>query len=316
MALSPYRHALLLMILTALVWAGLFPTGKVALRSIPPFTFAAIRLSIGALLLFLYLRRQNTADNLTREAPVNWTPRLVGSFLFLGFTGYLLSVGGSYQGLHLTTATNAALLNAASPVAIALLAAVFLREKLSARMLLGIGISIVGVVVIVSRGSWQVVLAGAYNPGDLIIIATLFAWGVYTTYGRHLMHEVSPLAATTYAYIAGAMYLALACWWTEWEDWRFADTRWDSWLAVAYQSTLGTFAHFWYYQAVAILGPSRAGVFINLVPVLAIGIAYVFLGERVTSAHLLGGLVVLLGVGVAARRTQREKDAGWDADTD
>ena len=298
MALSPQRRALLLMILTTLVWAGLFPTGKVALRSIPPFPFAAIRLTIGAALLFLYLQRQNDAQ----EMPVNWTPRLVGSFLFLGFTGYLLAVGGSYQGLRLTTATNAALLNAASPIAIALLAALFLRERMSARMLLGIVISIVGVGVIVARGSWQVITASAYNPGDLIIVATLFAWGIYTTYGRHLMQTVSPLAATTYAYIAGATYLLIACWLTEWEGWQVAATRWDSWLAVAYQSTLGTFAHFWYYQAVAILGPSRAGVFINLVPVMAIGIAYVFLDEALTLPHLVGGLIVLVGVGVAARR--------------
>lgn len=298
MALSPQRRALLLMILTALVWAGLFPTGKVALRSIPPFTFAAIRLTIGAALLFLYLQRKNDAE----EMSVSWTPRLIGSFLFLGFTGYLLSVGGSYQGLRFTTATNAALLNAASPIAIALLAAIFLREKMSAKMLLGIVISIVGVGVIVSRGSWQVVTASAYNPGDLIIVATLFAWGIYTTYGRHLMQVVSPLAATTYAYIAGATYLLIACWLTEWESWQVAETRWDSWLAVAYQSTLGTFAHFWYYQAVEILGPSRAGVFINLVPVMAIGIAYVFLDEALTPPHLVGGLIVLVGVGVAARR--------------
>ncbi len=298
MAMSPQRRALVLMILTALVWAGLFPTGKVALRSIPPFPFAAIRLTIGAALLFLYLHRKNDAQ----EMPVNWTPRLVGSFLFLGFTGYLLSVGGSYQGLRLTTATNAALLNAASPIAIALLAAIFLREKMSAKMLLGIVISIVGVGVIVVRGSWQVITASAYNPGDLIIVATLFAWGIYTTYGRHLMQVVSPLAATTYAYIAGATYLLIACWLTEWEGWQVAETRWDSWLAVAYQSTLGTFAHFWYYQAVEILGPSRAGVFINLVPVMAIGIAYVFLDEALTLPHLVGGLIVLVGVGVAARR--------------
>ncbi len=298
MAMSSQRRALVLMILTALVWAGLFPTGKVALRSIPPFPFAAIRLTIGAALLFLYLHRKNDAQ----EMPVNWTPRLIGSFLFLGFTGYLLSVGGSYQGLRLTTATNAALLNAASPIAIALLAAIFLREKMSAKMLLGIVISIVGVGVIVARGSWQVITASAYNPGDLIIVATLFAWGIYTTYGRHLMQVVSPLAATTYAYIAGATYLLIACWLTEWEGWQVAETRWDSWLAVAYQSTLGTFAHFWYYQAVEILGPSRAGVFINLVPVMAIGIAYVFLDEALTLPHLVGGLIVLVGVGVAARR--------------
>ena len=298
MALSAQRRGLLLMVLTTMVWAGLFPTGKIALRSIPPFTLAAIRLSIGAVLLFIYLQRKRGPE----ASNIAWTPRLVGSFLFLGFTGYLLSVAGSYQGLRLTTATNAALLNAASPIAIALLAVLFLKEKLSSTMLLGISISIVGVVVIIARGSWHVIIQNEYNPGDLIIIATLFAWGAYTTYGHHLMQQVSPLAATTYAYIAGASYVIIACWLTEWDSWQFAETRWDSWLAIVYQSTLGTFAHFWYYQAVEILGPSRAGVFINLVPVMAIGIAYVFLDETLTLPHLVGGLIVIVGVAVAALR--------------
>ncbi len=298
MSLSPQRRALLLMLLTALVWAGLFPTGKVALRTIPPFTFAAIRLIVGAILLFVYLQRRTGST----EESLSWTPRLIASFCFLGFTGYMLSVGGSYQGLRLTTATSAALLNAASPIAIALLAAVFLKERLSAQMLLGISISTLGVIVIVARGSWQVILEQNYNLGDLIIIATLFAWGTYTIYGRHLMRSVSPLAATTYAYIAGASFLAISSWYWEWESLKLSGVSTESWLAVAYQSTLGTFAHFWYYQAVDILGPSRAGVFINLVPVLAIIIAYFVLDESLTGPHVFGGIVVLIGVAVAARR--------------
>ena len=298
LSLTPERRALLLMFLTALVWAGLFPTGKVALRTMPPFTFAAIRLIVGAVLLFVYLQRRTGS----KEQPVSWTPRLIGSFCFLGFTGYILSVGGSYQGLRLTTATSAALLNAASPIAIAVLAAVFLKERLSAQMLLGISISTLGVIVIVARGSWRVMLEQNYNIGDLIIIATLFAWGTYTIYGRHLMRSVSPLAATTYAYIAGASFLAIAAWFWEWESLQLSRVTTESWLAVAYQSTLGTFAHFWYYQAVEILGPSRAGVFINLVPVLAIIIAYFVLDESLTVPHVFGGLVVLVGVAVAARR--------------
>ena len=100
----------------------------------------------------------------------------------------------------------------------------------------------------------------------------------------------------------GSSVTRIACWLTEWGNWQFAETRWDSWLAIVYQSTLGTFAHFWYYQAVEILGPSRAGVFINLVPVMAIGIAYVFLDETLTLPYFVGGLIVIVGVAVAARR--------------
>lgn len=280
-----------------MVWSGLFPTGKIALQHIPPFTFSATRLVIGSSLLYLYLRFISPEAD-TRIA---WNPRLVGSFLVLGLCGYLVSVSGSYLGLRLTTATNAALLNTVSPVVIALLAVLFLKERLSLLTVLGIGLSVFGVGIIIARGSWQVILNSEYNIGDLIIIGSLFGWGTYTTYGRHIMKTIPPLMTTTYAYIAGAFFVVLASLYTEWGMWQPADTPWPAWGALAYQSILGTLSHLGFYHAVSVLGPSRAGIFINLVPVMAIGLAYALLNEVLTLAHLIGGLVVIGGVAVTTR---------------
>jgi drug/metabolite transporter (DMT)-like permease len=250
---------------------------------------------IGSLLLRIYLRRDPFGT-------VDWSPHLVGSFLFLGFTGYFISTGGSYYGLRQTTVTNAALLNTASPAVIALLAAVFLKERLPARTLVGIGLSMLGVGVIITRGSWAVIAHRQYNPGDLILMGTMLSWGIYTIYGRQLMQRISPLAATTYTYMAGALFLVVGSGLMEWGRWTPRDTTLASWLAIAYQSTLGTLAHFWFYDAVATIGPSRAGVFLNLVPVMAIAIAYLFLHEPLTVTHFVGGPIVLGGIVVATRR--------------
>ncbi len=297
MSTSQEKRAFVLMGCVAVIWAGLFPTGKIALQSIPPFTFSATRLVIGSLLLYGYMhyKRTHAATHIT------WTPRLIGSFLILGFCGYLISVSGSYHGLRLTTATNAALLNAASPIIIASLAALFLKERLSKRTIFGISLSVIGVGVIVARGSWQVILNNQYNTGDLLILGSLLGWGTYTTYGQHIMQTISPLVATTYAYMTGAVFVVLASLYTEWGMWQPADTPLPAWLALAYQSTLGTLAHFWFYDAVAVLGPGRAGIFINLVPVMAIGIASVVLNEVLTIAHLIGGAIVMGGVAIATR---------------
>ncbi|MBI3302598.1 MAG: DMT family transporter [Deltaproteobacteria bacterium] len=292
---SRETRAFVLLTLVTLVWAGLLPTGKVALRSVPPLTIAAIRMTIGSLLLRIYLRRDPFGK-------VAWSPRLVGSVLFLGFTGYFVSTGGSYYGLRQTTVTNAALLSTASPAVIALLAAAFLQERLPARTLLGIGLSVLGVGIIVTRGSWAVITESQYNPGDLLLLGTMLSWGIYTIYGRQLMQRISPLAATTYTYMAGAFFLVVASGLIEWEKWTLADTTLSSWLAIAYQTTLGTFAHFWFYDAVATIGPSRASVFLNLVPVMAIALAYVFLHEPLTVPHLVGGAIVIGGIIVATRR--------------
>jgi drug/metabolite transporter (DMT)-like permease len=295
MTLTGETRAYMLLVLVTLIWAGLFPVGKVALLSVPPFTIAAIRMVIGSTLLFLILRRD-------RSAKVSWNPQLVGSFLLLGLTGYLLAIGGTYHALQRTTATNAALLNAASPAILTILAAIFLKEHLAPRTLIGIGLSMFGVSVIITRGSWQVITQGQYNTGDLLLLGTLFSWGVYTIYGRRLMRQVSPLAATTYAYMAGAVFLLIASALTEWDTWTPAETTLASGLAIAYQSVMGTLAHFWFYAAIAELGPSRASVFLNLVPVMAVIIANVFLHEPITASHLIGGTIVISGILLAARR--------------
>ena len=295
MSTSRETRAFLLLSLVTFVWAGLMPTGKIALQSLPPLTIGAIRLTIGTCLLRLYMGR-NPAHR------VQWNSSLIGSFLLLGFAGYLVGVGCSYYGLRLTTVTNAALLNAASPVTLAILSIVFLKERLSRQAIAGIVLSVIGVSLIVTRGSWEVVTHSQYNLGDLILLGTQVSWGVYTIYGRQLMLRISPLAATTYAYMAGAFWLILGCWLLERQQWNFAETTRASWIAIAYQTVLGTFAHFWFYDAVSTLGPSRAGIFLNLVPVMAIGIAYLFLHETITFAHLIGGAIVLSGILVATRR--------------
>lgn len=294
MHISRETRAFLLLTMVTMVWAGLMPTGKIALRGVPPLTIAAIRLVIGSLLLSLFLRRDSR--------PIPWSPRLIVTLLLLGFAGYCGSVGCTYYGLRLTTVTNAALLNAASPVSLALLSVLLLKERLPARSVAGIVLSVLGVAVIITRGSWEVVKQSEYNLGDLILLGTQISWNAYTIYGRRLMNVISPLAATTYTYIAGACWLILGSYFLERDQWNFAAVSWASWAAIAYQSTLGSFAHFWFYDAVAVIGPSRAGIFLNLVPVMAIIIAYGFLSEPITPSHLIGGAIVISGILVATRR--------------
>ena len=295
MQLSRETRAFLLLTLVTMVWAGLMPTGKIALQSVPPLTIAAIRLIIGSSLLSFFLRRESR--------PVPWSPKLIISFFLLGFAGYVIGTGGSYYGLRLTTVTNAALLSAASPVSLALLSVLLLKERLSSRSILGIVLSVIGVAVIITRGSWEVVRQSQYNLGDLILLSTQLSWNAYTIYGRRLMDIVSPLAATTYTYMAGGLWLILGSYFLERDQWHFADVSWASWSAIAYQSTLGSFAHFWFYDAIAVIGPSRAGIFLNLVPVMAIALAFFLLDEPITPPHLIGGAIVISGILVATRRS-------------
>ena len=117
------------------------------------------------------------------------------------------------------------------------------------------------------------------------------------------MESVSPLAATTFAYMAGGLWLILGSCLFEQGQWRFAEVSWPSWIALVYQCILGSFAHFWFYDAVSVLGPSRAGVFLNLVPVMAIVISSTLLDEPLLPSHFIGGAIVISGILVATRRS-------------
>jgi drug/metabolite transporter (DMT)-like permease len=99
----------------------------------------------------------------------------------------MVSTGGSYYGLRLTTVTNAALLNAASPISLALLSVVILKERLPSRSVVGILLSVIGVAVIITRGSWEVVSHSQYNLGDIILLSTQLNWSLYSIFGRRLM---------------------------------------------------------------------------------------------------------------------------------
>ena len=90
MQVSRETRAFLLLTLVTMVWAGLMPTGKIALRGVPPMTIAAIRMVIGSSLLSLYLRRDSR--------PIPWSPQLAGGILALGFCGYLVSTGAAITG--------------------------------------------------------------------------------------------------------------------------------------------------------------------------------------------------------------------------
>lgn len=184
---------------------------------------------------------------------------------------------------------------AANPVITAVLSALFLHEGLQLRQVIGIALSFVGVGIVVTKGSWQVLSSLSFNYGDLLLAAAPVSWSVYSIIGRKAMREMSALKATAWSSLVGAFaLLAMAVR----EGYHGAiHLSLLGWVNMVYMIIgSGVLAFYWWNQGVAVIGPSRATIFTNLIPLFGMGFAAFFLHERLAWPQLLGAAMILAGV--------------------
>jgi drug/metabolite transporter (DMT)-like permease len=292
-------RAYLALTLVAALWGSYPAFAKVALLDFPPFLLVSLRSTLAAAFLMALLLRRGSHP----WRGLGWSS--VGQFAFLGFAGLFISTGGTYLGIAFTTASSAVILQAATPVMVALGARVYLGERLRATQWAGVGCSTLGVLLVITRGSWRAIAHLDLRPGDFILLVAQIGWSTYTIYGKRVLAEHEPMLATTAAYVTGSLML----WPTAFiMAPLFPSPRLGSlaaWAVVGYQAFLGAIAHVWWYEGVKAVGPSRSAVFLNLQPIVGILLAWMMLGERVTTAAMIGAVLVLAGVGMTTRPSGR-----------
>ena len=201
-----------------------------------------------------------------------------------------------FTGLQTTSAGRAALIVACIPVCVAVLSAVLYKERFGPMRMLGVLLSLTGVSVVIADGSPMALLSEGVSRGDFMILGCVASWTAYTLAGRSVMKTVSPLASVAWSSIFGTLMLlpaALA-------EGLAADVlraRPLDWACIVYLGFLATsLAYLWYYQAISSIGAARSSIFINTVPVFAVIMGFLFLGEPIHLTLAVGGLMVITGV--------------------
>ena len=293
-ALSQTR-AYLALFLVAALWGSYPAVTKLALVDLPPFVLAAVRCVLGAAFLGMMLLRRGLRDVRAR------TPRGLKDFAFLGFSGILISTTFTYVAIYLTTASNAVILQASTPVIVAVGARFYLGERLRPIQWLGGAGSAAGMVLVVTRGQWTALRLSNLHAGDFIVIFSLIGWSAYTIYGKRVLGLHSPALVTTVSYMLGTLMLIplAAATLPLFPPPRFASAA--AWAVVLYQATLGAVAHVWWYEGVRAVGPSRSAIFMNFQPVVGVVLAAALLRETIGAAQIVGGIGVLLGVALTTR---------------
>jgi drug/metabolite transporter (DMT)-like permease len=288
-----------LLVLIVSIWASYPAVAKVALREFPPFFMAVVRCTLASAFLVALLLRA-PGDPLRGLGA-----RALGPFLFLGVTGYWLSTQFSYLGYYYTTAANAVILQAATPVMVALGARLYLGERLAPLQQVGAAVSVVGVLSIITNGRLAMLRPDEMRAGDFITLGALTGWAAYTVYGKRLLGQYSPGLATTAAYVLGTLLMIPTAVVTAPH---FPAPRLGSvfaWSVVVYQAIVGALAHVWWYRAIQVVGPSVSAMFVNLQPVVGVLLAWLLVGETIGLWQIVGGALVVGGVGLTTWASPR-----------
>jgi drug/metabolite transporter (DMT)-like permease len=219
-----------------------------------------------------------------------------------GFFGIALFAVVLFNGLRLTTAVNTGVISASEPLAIALVGWVLLRERLRRMQVVGIAVGAVGMVVIASRGELQGLEGLSANLGDLLIIAAVMIWALYSVLVQKLSRGLHPVTVLMAAAAVGTVcHLPFYGW--EIAAGRHLHADWPTLLAIGYGAIFGSLVAFGSWNlGIGLIGANAAGIFLYLIPMFTIGLAALFLGETLELYHLAGGAIIVLGIVLATRR--------------
>ncbi len=284
--------------LTAMFWAGAFIAGKHVSDHLGPFAIAFLRFALASVLLLAMVRHQyGTLPRPDRQQTL--------AVLLLGAIGVFAYNALFFKGLSLIEAGRASVIVATSPAFIAVGSAAFFKERLGWVRSSGVVLSVLGAAVVVSRGNLRQVLAGGVGLGEAMIFGCVLSWAAYSLLGKTVMRDLSPLVAVCYSIVAGSVALfAAACFDGLGHD--IARATALDWLAIVYMTVFATVLGFvWFYEGVREIGPTRASLCINFVPVFAVLLAWLFLHEPLTISLALGAALVLSGAYLTNRVSQR-----------
>jgi len=289
------------LLLTAIFWGGTFVAGRLVAQNVGPYSIAFLRFTIASILLLLMTWRiEGKLPKLKKSQ--------IMPVVLLGITGIFIYNIMFFKALKIIEAGRAALIIATCPIFITICSAIFLKEKINPVKVLGIAISVCGAIIVISKGHISRIFEGGLGLGELYIFCCVLSWVAYSLIGKAVMKNLSPLASVSYSVVVGAVALAVPAFF-EGLVRNIASQSAVDWLCISYLSVFGTVIGFvWYYQGVERIGPTKAGLFINLVPISAILCAFFILREPITPSLAAGAVLVISGV-YLTNRTAKVKAA-------
>lgn len=285
----------------AVIWGINFSVIKIALTEMPPLAFNALRFPMAAAALVMMLRLQGPLQMPERSD----VPRIIALGL-IGNVGYQLLF---IYGIELTLAGNAALMLATTPVWTLILATLLGLERHGGLVWAGVFGALAGMVLVVLGGSQEVAIGNGVPTGDLLMVGSASVWAVYTVGSQDLTRRYGALPVTTWTLGIGAVSLAIIGG-PQLAQTDLAALSTTAWVSVFYAGVMSiAVAYLLWYRGVERIGSSRTSAFSNLVPLVALVVAWFWLGERPSAIQLAGAAVIIGGVSVTRYARAKETES-------
>jgi drug/metabolite transporter (DMT)-like permease len=284
----------LLISLPLVGWSLAFPLIKIALEDLSWVNLTILRFVVACtgLLVLLGLQRH-------RFPLPNW--RELPALFLLGFFGIIVYHLGLNYGEQYVSPGAASLIVATIPVFVVMLAFVFLDEEINGQKLLGIGLSLTGIVVLSLWGTGDTVIEVEYLLGAIAVLIAAIMGALYTIAGKKMLSRYSPLSLTVYAILLGSLGLLPAV-----DGSLVSQVQHLSWQTAGAVLFLGLFStimsYVLWYMALQRQSASSLSVYLYVIPVIATLISWMLFDDEITMLYLLGGVLVIVGVAIVNRQ--------------
>ena len=282
--------AYIMLVCATLFWAGNFMVGKLAfLESIPPMTLVFFRWSLVWIILlpFTYKEILKNKDIILNNLPLLFFLALTSVGLFNSFT---------YLALIYTQVINASLFNTAIPATIILLCFLLKIEKTNKFQILGLIISVLGILAIITKLNLNLLLSLNFNKGDLIMIGGVITWGLYSSFLKKKKFTL-PLLTLVHVLCTFGLIFIFPQFLYELSQGLTVQVNTNLFYTLIYLALFPSIGSYYCWAgAVAIIGANRAGIFLSLIPFFSTIMAITFFNEQFQFFHLIGSILIILGL--------------------
>ncbi|PAE23278.1 DMT family transporter [Bacillus sp. 7894-2] len=274
----------LLLLLTSLLWGGNFIVGKTLVDHASPITLTILRWTIAIICLVPLVWH--------KEKRLLPPKNAILPLVLMGITGVALFQALQFMALEKTSATSVGLISTLNMFSIAAFSFIFLKEKINTLQLMSMFVSLFGVLLVLSKGSLEMLVLLQFNIGDLYMIAAVGMWGIYSVCSKWAMSFVSPMMSILYSGIFGL--LVLLPFGTA--DFTVTDVTASFLLSILYTGLISTVLCMVLWNiGISQLGASTSGLFLNFNPIFTAILAFIFLGEVMNWIQATGSIIVIEG---------------------
>ncbi|MDR7001837.1 DMT family transporter [Neobacillus niacini] len=274
----------LILLLTSFLWGGNFVFGKFLVGHASPMTITTLRWLIAILVLLPIVLKQEKKLIPPKTSLI--------PLLFMGLTGVVFFNLFQFLALEKTTATNVGLISTLNPISISIFSALLLKEKLKTLQIFSMGVSFLGVLMVLSKGEISHLFSLHFNIGDLWMVAAVIIWGLYSICSKWVMKKMPPILATFYSGVFGVVILIPF----NLSSFQISNFNSSFLWAILYTGVISTVVCMVLWNiGVLKVGATNSGIFLNFNPIFTSILAFFFLGERMTWTELVGSIIVISG---------------------